>query len=79
VVDIELQMKSQYGERMTFIHQEVYEDNQVDKGLRAPLRAFNLQTEPWLFTFDRTGKVAARLEGSFGVTAFERAIRAALD
>ncbi|MGH2970417.1 MAG: hypothetical protein ACRDK0_15345 [Solirubrobacteraceae bacterium] len=64
---------------MTFIHQEVYVDNQVDKGLREPLRAFGLQTEPCLFTVDRAGRVAARLEGSFGIAAFEHAVRAALD
>ena len=78
VVDIELQLKAKYGDRVAFIHQEVYEDNQVDKGLRRPLREFNLETEPWLFTFDRKGRVAARLEGSFGTRAFERAIEAAL-
>jgi hypothetical protein len=63
---------------MTFIHQEVYKNNKVDQGLRAPLRAFNLQTEPWRFTFDKTGRVAARLEGSFGINAFRAAIEAAL-
>lgn len=40
--------------------------------------AFGLQTEPWLFTFDARGRVAARLEGSFGTRAFEEAIKAAL-
>ena len=78
VLDIELEMKAKYGEKMAFIHQEVYEDNQVDRGLRHPLLDFDLQTEPWLFTFDRTGRVAARLEGSFGIRAFEQAIEAAL-
>ena len=78
VVDIALQMKQQYGDRMAFIHQEVYRDNQVAKGLRAPLRAFHLQTEPWLFTVDRRGRIAARLEGSFGVNEFRQAIQAAL-
>jgi|1186.fasta_scaffold46050_2 hypothetical protein len=78
VVDIELQMKQRYGDKMAFIHQEVYDDNQVSKGLRAPLRAFHLQTEPWLFTIDRDGRVAARLEGSFGVKEFQQAIQAAL-
>jgi hypothetical protein len=78
VVDIELQMKQQYGDRMTFIHQEVYRDNQVNQGLRPSLRAFNLQTEPWLFTIDRQGRIAARLEGSFGVKEFEEAVKAAL-
>jgi hypothetical protein len=78
VVDIALQMKQQYGDRMAFIHQEVYRDNQVNKGLRAPLQAFHLQTEPWLFTIDRDGRIAARLEGSFGVKEFRQAIQAAL-
>jgi hypothetical protein len=78
VVDIELQMKEKYGDRMTFIHQEVYRDNQVDKGLRPSLRAFGLQTEPWLFTVDADGRIAARLEGSFGVKEFEQAVQAAL-
>ena len=78
VVDIALQMKQQYGDRMAFIHQEVYRDNQVNKGLRAPLNAFHLRTEPWLFTIDRNGRIAARLEGSFGVKEFRRAIQAAL-
>jgi hypothetical protein len=78
VVDIALQMKQQYGDRMAFIHQEVYRDNQVNKGLRAPLKAFGLQTEPWLFTIGRDGRIAARLEGSFGVNEFRRAVLAAL-
>jgi hypothetical protein len=77
VVDIELQMKEKYGDRMAFIHQEVYRDNQVDKGLRPSLRAFGLRTEPWLFTVDADGRIAARLEGSFGVKEFEQAVQAA--
>lgn len=31
-----------------------------------------------IFTIDRRGRVAARLQGSFGTRAFERAIEAAL-
>lgn len=78
VVDIELQLKAKYGDRMAFIHQEVYVDNDLSKGLRPPLEAFGLPTEPWLFTIRRDGTVAARLEGSFGFRSFETAIRAAL-
>lgn len=78
VVDIAAQLQKRYGDRVEFIHQEVYVDNEVDKGLRPPLRAFRLQTEPWLFTVDRKGRVAARLEGSFGTEAFDRAVKAAL-
>jgi hypothetical protein len=78
VVDIQLQMRAQFGERMEFIHQEVFEQNNPSKGLREPLRQLNLRTEPWLFVVDREGRVAARLEGSFGVTAFRQALQAAL-
>jgi hypothetical protein len=78
VTDIALQLESEFGDRMTFIHQEVFVDNEVRKGFRAPLRAFHLQTEPWLFTLDKDGHVAARLEGSFGVNAFREAVEAAL-
>ena len=78
VVDIAAQLKKEYGERVEFIHQEVYVDNEIEKGLRPPLRAFKLETEPWLFTIGSDGRVAARLEGSFGTVAFRRAVEAAL-
>ncbi|HVF79825.1 MAG TPA: hypothetical protein VNA28_16125 [Solirubrobacteraceae bacterium] len=78
VVDIALQLKSTYGDRLEFIHQEVFVGNDANKGLREPLLRFNLKTEPWLFVFDRSGRVTARLEGSFGFNAFERALKSAL-
>lgn len=78
VTDEMLQMKAKYGDRMTFIHQEVYEDNDPNKGLRDPLKAFKLPSEPWLFTVDADGRIAARLEGSIGHDDFEHAIQAAL-
>lgn len=78
VTDIAAQFQKDYGDRAAFIHQEVYVDNDVQKGLREPLRRFGLNTEPWLFTFSSDGKVAARLEGSFGNRAFKRAVQAAL-
>jgi len=78
VVDLAEQLKATYGRRMAFIHQEVYAHNMVQAGLRPQLRAFHLQTEPWLFTFDRSGRVAARLEGAFGRDEFRAAVAAAL-
>lgn len=78
VVDIAAQLQAKYGDRMTFIHQEVYRDNDRNKGLRPPLVAFKLQSEPWLFTLDAEGRVVTRLEGSFGFRAFEQAVKAAL-
>ncbi len=78
VTDIAQQLKQTYGDQAAFIHQEVYADNDPKKGLRKPLLAFGLETEPWLFTIDADGRVAARLEGSFGVGQFEEAIEKAL-
>lgn len=78
VVDIAQQLKQTYGDRVTFIHQEVYVDNDLSKGLRAPLKRFGLHTEPWLFVVDRNGRIAARLEGSFGFDAFKKALDAGL-
>jgi hypothetical protein len=78
VVDLAEQLKSVYGNRMTFIHQEVYANNAVADGLRPQMKAFHLETEPWLFTLDRHGRIAARLEGSFGVKEFTQAVQTAL-
>ena len=78
VTDMELQMKSKYGDQMDFIHQEVYVDNDINKGLRPPLQEFNLRTEPWLFVVNAKGVITARLEGSIGVNQFETAVKSGL-
>ena len=78
VVDIAESVKAgAEGEGVEFIHQEVFVDNRIDKGLRPQLTEFNLQTEPWLFTVDKNGKVAARLEGAFSERELTAAIRQA--
>ena len=38
------------------------------------MAAFHLQTEPWLFTFNKQGKVAARIEGAFSERELDEAI-----
>src|SRR4051794_425192 len=78
VTDIAVQMEAKYGNRMDFIHQEVYKGNNPAKGLRDPLKEFNVRTEPWLFVVNRKGIITARLEGSIGVRAFENAIKSGL-
>ena len=78
VVDIALQLKARYGDEVEFIHQEVYTDNDPNKGLRKPLQQFGLPSEPWLFVVGRDGRITARLEGSFGLDAFEQALKTAL-
>ena len=78
VTDIAVQLQHQYGGRVAFIHQEVYVNNQPSKGLRPQLKAFHLETEPWLFIINRHGVIVARLEGAFGVNEVAQALQAAL-
>jgi len=70
-----VELQHQYGNRITFIHEEVYVNNQPSKGLRPQLKAFHLRTEPWLFTINRRGIITARLEGAFGRPSSRRRSR----
>ena len=78
VTDVLVSLQHEFGNRVTFIHQEVYVNNDPSKGLRPQLKAFHLRTEPWLFAINRKGVIAARLEGAFGTTELTQAIKAAL-
>lgn len=78
VADITEQVKSQTPRGVVFIHQEIYRDNELSKGLRPQVRAWNLRSEPWLFTVDRRGRIAARIEGPFSADELERAVAAAV-
>jgi hypothetical protein len=78
VTDVTVSLQPQFASRITFIHQEVYVANQPSRGLRPQMKAYRLQTEPWLFTIDRQGTIVARLEGAFGVNEVRAALEAAL-
>jgi hypothetical protein len=78
-VDIEEEVKSRIGDEAAFIHMEVYKDNEIPKGVRPQLRAFNLETEPWAFVIDRTGRIGARFEGAFGAEELTQAVEAAIE
>jgi hypothetical protein len=78
VVDLAEQEKAKSeSSDVAFIHMEVYNDNRIDKGIRPQMVAFHLLSEPWLFTFNRSGKVAARIEGAFSERELAQAIAAA--
>jgi hypothetical protein len=78
VTDVAVQLEHEFAGKVVFIHEEVYANNQPTRGLRAQMKAFHLQTDPWLFTINRQGVIAARLEGAFGLNAFRKAVEAAL-
>jgi len=75
VVDVAEQVKREFGDRVAFIHQEVYNDNEVNKGVRPQMRVYRLPSEPWLFVIDRSGQLNAAIEGAFGVGELQDAVR----
>ena len=74
VVDVAEQVRSETKADVSFIHNEVYVDNNPNKGLRPQLIAYGLQTEPWIFVIDRTGKVVQRFEGAVSVDELKAAV-----
>ncbi len=75
VTDIAEQVKQEFGDRVAFIHQEIYNNNNINDGPRPQMRAFHLSTEPWAFVFDRSGKVSSVLQGPFSVQELEAAVQ----
>jgi hypothetical protein len=78
VTDIMVQLEHEFAGRIAFIHEEIYVGNDPSKGLRPQMKAFHLATEPWLFTVNASGVIAARLSGAFGVDEARAALQAAL-
>jgi hypothetical protein len=57
---------------------EIYQDNDPNKGYRPQVRAWGLPSEPFLFTINRRGRIASRLEGAFSVPELKAAVRKAI-
>lgn len=79
VIDVAEQVKSERGDEATFVHSEIYRDNDMSKGFLPEVAAWDLPTEPWVFTIDSSGNVAARIEGAFSPDELHEAIDAAVD
>jgi hypothetical protein len=75
VVDVAEEVKDQYGDDAAFIHMEIYNDNDPNKGVTPQVRAFRLPSEPWLFAIDRQGVIRAEIEGAFGVDLLTDAVK----
>jgi hypothetical protein len=74
VVDIADQVEQKYKDKVDFIHMEIYNDNEIANGFRPQVLAFHLPTEPWVFIFDKNGKVASRMEGAYSARELEAAV-----
>jgi len=69
----------QVGDRATFVHAEVYRDDEPDTVARrivAPaFTEWGLQSEPWLFLIDADGVVASRFEGPVTASVITEALQ----
>jgi hypothetical protein len=74
VVDVAEQAQHEYGDKADFIHMEIYNDNDPARHVRPQVRAFHLPSEPWLVTIDRQGRIAAAVEGAFGLKLMHEAV-----
>ncbi len=73
-----------YGDRVDFIHVDLYENPQdikgdLDAAVRSPLlKEWGLRTDEWTFVIDGTGKIAERFEAYAPRPEVEAAIRGVL-
>ena len=65
VLDHLLKVKGAYGDRITFVHVEIYQAPTGTK-LSPTVDAWHIDSEPWLFGVDAGGTIRARLDGAFG-------------
>ena len=68
-VEVVKQIKEEYGDRMNYIHIEIYDDpigllqGSENLTLRPAVTQWNIPTEPWVFLVDGQGIIADRFEG----------------
>jgi hypothetical protein len=75
VVDEAEQVEQKLGDGVTFIHMEIYRNNNPNDGVRPQVKEFRLPSEPWLFVIDRRGVIRTRIEGAWSVPELEQAVR----
>ena len=62
VVDVVRTLIPTYGDRVVFIHQEIWDGGSLQK-FSPTVEEWNLRSEPWIFVVDGGGIVRARFEG----------------
>jgi hypothetical protein len=78
VTDVTEQVKSEFGDKAAFIHMEIYNDNDLNKGPRPQFTAWHLRKEPVLFTIGRDGRVVDRIQGAFSADELRASVRKAV-
>jgi hypothetical protein len=78
VVDIAEQVRhARPKDDVAWIHMEIFNNNQLNDGYRPQFLRYHLPSEPYLFTINRQGKIAAILEGAYSASELEKAVDAA--
>lgn len=71
VTDIALQVSADAPGEVAFIHSEIYQDNDPNKGVTKAFGTYvpedkrGFRSEPWVFVIGADGKIVDRLEGAF--------------
>jgi hypothetical protein len=79
VVDIVDEVRKRVeGSGVRFIHVEVFEANDPERGYNQWMNEWKLSTEPWTFLVDETGTIRARFEGLVTAGELEQAVRDSL-
>ena len=74
-IDVAQQVADEWEPKADFIHQEVYVDNDIGKGVRPQLKAFGLPTEPWTYLIGADGVIKDRIQGANGGPELGRAMK----
>jgi len=68
-------VRQEIGPAVRFIHVEIYEGNDPQKGPNRWVQEWNLPSEPFTFLVDGSGVIRAKFEGSVSVGELEAAVR----
>lgn len=74
VVDVASEVQAKEGKNVIFIHNEIYKENDPNKGYRPQVGAYGLTSEPFTFVIGPNGKVVAQLQGPFVASELEAAL-----
>jgi hypothetical protein len=73
VVDVVAEVRASNPD-VEFIAQEIYVDNDINKGFRPQVGEWRLPTEPWTFVIGRDGRLVERFEGAVSVRELQAAV-----
>jgi hypothetical protein len=74
VVDVVRTLLPAYGDRVVFIHQEIWQGS-APQQLSPTVEEWNLRSEPWIFVVDGQGMIRAKFEGLTTRRELEAAVR----